>query len=207
MKNPRKRKAASEVFSAFLGPPKKRDPSHVKLREMGWAMTQRVFHPTDVWLTKDANAFMAKNLTLIPEQKRELEIDLVQESFLKDFEKVPGYKANFEFKNKMFPSMKSQRTSLVTLFKLRDAVTRVKLQVDDTLDSCGAVALPDDSPEAGYSSWGQEAVSAVFKPLQSPPQVDIKVDKDELELENLDLDPNTMAVIQERAQKKLDKNK
>ena len=38
-----------------------------------------------VWLTKDDNAFMARNLTLIPEQKRELESDLVQESFLKDF--------------------------------------------------------------------------------------------------------------------------
>ena len=62
-------------------------------------MGQRVFHPPDFWLTKDVNAFMTKNLTLIPEQKRELESDLVQESFLKDFEKVPGYKASFEFKD------------------------------------------------------------------------------------------------------------
>ena len=68
---------------------------HVKLREMGWAMAQRVFHLLDVWLTKDANAFMTKNLTLIPEQKREWKSDLVQESFLKDFEKFSGYKANF----------------------------------------------------------------------------------------------------------------
>ena len=90
-------------FSAFAGPPKKCDPSHVKLRETGWAMAQRVFHPQDVWLTKDANAFMAKNLTLVPNQKKELESDLIQESFLKDYEKVPGYKASFEFKNKMLP--------------------------------------------------------------------------------------------------------
>ena len=48
-------------------------------------MGQRVFHPPDFWLTKDANAFMTKNLTLILEQKRELESDLVQVSFLKDF--------------------------------------------------------------------------------------------------------------------------
>ena len=89
-------------MAAFLGPPKKHDPTHVKLREMGWAMAQRVFHPPDVWLTKDANAFMAKNLTLIPEQKRELGSNLVQETFLKDFDKVPGYKASFEFKNRMF---------------------------------------------------------------------------------------------------------
>ena len=132
-------------------------------------MAQRGFHLTDVWLTKDANAFMTKNLTLIPEQKRELESDLVQENFLNNFEKVPGYKANFEFKNKMFASMRSQKTSLVPLFKLGDTVTRVKLQVDDTLDVSGAVVVPDNSPEAGYSGWGQEAVFAVFKPLQSPP--------------------------------------
>ena len=78
---------------------------------------------------------MAKNLTLIPDQKRELESDLVQEAFLKDFEKVPGYKANFEFKNKMFTSMRSQKISLVPLFKLKDTDTRVKMQVDDTLDN------------------------------------------------------------------------
>ena len=51
------------------------------------------------------------------------------------------------------------------MFKLRDAVTRVKMQVDDTLDSSGAVVIPDDDPEAGYSGWGEEAVSRVFKPL------------------------------------------
>ena len=105
---------------------------------------------------------MAKNLTLISEQKRELESDLVQESCLKAFEKVPNYKTNFEFKNKMFLSMRSQITILVPLFKLRDAGTRVKLQVDETLDSSGAVVVLDNSPEAGYSGWGQEAVSAVF---------------------------------------------
>ena len=109
---------------------------------------------------------MTKNLTLIPGQKRELESDLVQESFLKDFEKVPGYKASFEFKNKIFASMWSQRTSLVPLFKLGDTVTRVKMQVDDTLDSSGAVVVPDDSPETGYSSWGEEVVSAVSKLLR-----------------------------------------
>ena len=85
-------------------------------------MAQRVFHPPDIWLTKDANAFMSKNLTLIPEQRKELESDLIQESFLKDYEKVPGYKASFELNNKIFTSMRSQRTSLVPLFKLEDTV-------------------------------------------------------------------------------------
>ena len=52
-------------------------------------MAKRVFHPPEAerWPTKEANAFMAKNLTLVPEQKIELESDLNQEAFLKDFEK------------------------------------------------------------------------------------------------------------------------
>ena len=70
IRNPKKHKASSQAFAAFSGPAKKHDPTHVKLREMGWAMAQRVFHPPDIWLTKDANAFMTKKLTLIPEQKR-----------------------------------------------------------------------------------------------------------------------------------------
>ena len=65
-------------------------------------MGQRVFHPPDFWLTKDSGEFITKILTLILEQKRELESDLVQESFLKDFEKVPGYKASLQLKNKMY---------------------------------------------------------------------------------------------------------
>ena len=91
-------------------------------------MAKRVFHPPEAerWPTKEANAFMAKNLTLIPEQKIELESDLNQEAFLKDFEKNPSYKQAFDFKTKMFTSMKSQRTSLVPLFRLTDQITQVK---------------------------------------------------------------------------------
>ena len=57
----------------------KHDPAHVKLREMGWAMAQRVFHPQEAerWPTKDANTFMNKHLTLVLEQMKELESDLV----------------------------------------------------------------------------------------------------------------------------------
>ena len=66
-------------------------------------MAQRVFYPNPVWQTKDASAFMTKSLTLIPEQKRELESDLIQESFLKDYEKVPGYKASFQIKIRCSP--------------------------------------------------------------------------------------------------------
>ena len=69
---------------------------------------------------------MNKHLTLIPEQRKELESNLVQENFVKDFEKNPSYKASFEFKTQMFASMKSQRTSLVPLFIFTDSVTQVK---------------------------------------------------------------------------------
>ena len=102
----------------------------------------------------------------------------------------------------MFPLLRSQRTSLISLYKLRDVVTRVKIKVDDTLDSSEAVFVLDDDPEAGYSGWGEEAVSAVFKPLQSPPQIDIKTEDDELKLDDLYLDPDTLLTIQERAKAK-----
>ena len=150
---------------------------------------------------------MAKNLTLVPDQKKELERDLIQESFLKNYEKVPGYKTSFEFKNKMFAFMRSQRASLVPLFKLRDEIGKVKWEMDDTLDSCGAVVLPRDNPEAGYSSWGQETVSVVFRPLQSPPQVEIAAEVDKLELLDLELDPAMVETIQERVRAKLKTNK
>ena len=84
IRDSRKHKASEDVLDTFSGPPKKCDPDHVKLKGTGWTMAQRVFHPSDVWPTKDANAFMAKNLTLVPNQKKELESDLVQESFLED---------------------------------------------------------------------------------------------------------------------------
>ena len=113
----RKRKATDEIMEIFAGPSKKRDPTHIRLRDIGWSMALLVFRPSDLWPTKDANAFMAKNLCLIPEQKKELDKDLVQEPFLKDFEKVPAYKASFEYKNKMFASLRAQRTALVPLFK------------------------------------------------------------------------------------------
>ena len=69
--------------------------------------------------------------------------------------------------------MRSQKTSLIPLSKLEDMVTRVKMQVDDTLDGSGAVVIPDDCPKSRYSSWGEEVVSTGFKQLQSPPQIDI----------------------------------
>ena len=116
---------------------------------------------------------MNKHLTLVPEQRKELESDLVGENFLKDFEKNPSYKASFEFKTKMFASMKSQRTSLVPLFKLTDLVARVKQHVDDTLEISRAAVVPKDNPEASYTSWGEKDVPKIFKLMMVPPQVAI----------------------------------
>ena len=47
----------------------------------------------------------------------------------------------------MFGSMRSQRTSLVPLFKHGDLVTTVKMQVDETFDSQGAVHSGGNSLE------------------------------------------------------------
>ena len=95
----------------------------------------------------------------------------------------------------MFASMRSQQTTFVLLFKLGDKITRVKHQMDDTLDSCEAVVIPRDNPRAGYFSWGQETVSAVFSPLQSPPQVEVDAEPNKIELDVLELDPATVEVI------------
>ena len=107
-----------------------------------------------------------------------MESDLVGESFLKDYEKTPGYKASFDFKTKMFTSMRSQRTSLVPLFRLTDSVTQVKQHVDETLDISWAVVIPESNPEAGYTGSGEEDVPTIFKPLLAPPQVPLQQEED-----------------------------
>ena len=59
---------------------------------------------------------MIKYLTLVPDQKMNLESDLYLEPFLMWHEKNPSYKLVYDFKTKMFGSLKAQRTSLVPLF-------------------------------------------------------------------------------------------
>ena len=81
--------------------------------------------------------------------------------------------------------MRSQRFSQAPLFKLGDAVTRVKIQEDVTMDSSRAVVAPD-VPGAGYSGWGQEVVPAMFESLQLLPWVDIQAEDDEIEPNVLD---------------------
>ena len=171
-------------------------------------MAKRVFHPPEAerWPTKEANTFMNKHITLVPEQRKELESDLTLESFLKDFEKSPSYKASFEFKTKMFASMKSQRTSLVPLFRLTDSVAQVKQHVDETLDISWAVVIPESNPEAGYTGSGEKDVPTIFKPLLAPPQVPLRHNEDSLDISDIEgLDPQIAELIQEKARAKAPK--
>ena len=65
----------------------------------------------------------------------------------------------------------------------------------------------DCDPEAGYPSWGEEDVPALFKPLLIPPQVTVNSEVDRLDINYQDLDSDTVRVIQERVKAKIDKNK
>ena len=87
--------------NAFIKPSKSEDPRYIGLQESGWAIAQKVFHPTKQWPTKVANACMVKNLTLILDLKKKLESDLYQYKFLKEFMLVPGYMPHFELKSKL----------------------------------------------------------------------------------------------------------
>ena len=92
------------------------------------AMAKRVLQALEAerWPSAEAHAFMKKYLTLIPDQRMRLESDLYLEPFLKEHKKNPSYKQAFDFKTKMFGSLKSQRTSLVPLFKLIDRLVEVR---------------------------------------------------------------------------------
>ena len=122
---------------------------------------------------------MKKYLTLVPDQKMRLESDLYLEPFLKEHKKNPSYKQAYDFKTKMFGSLKAQRTSLVLLFKLLDRLVEVKQQVDDTLDMSKAVIAPVSHPDVGPNpGWGEDDVHAMFRPLLISPEVTL-VQKDE----------------------------
>ena len=149
IQNPSKGKVHSEVFSTFKGKPRGNYPNHVELSEAGLAMAKRVFHPPEAerWPSAEASAFMKKYLILVQDQRMNLESDLYLEPFLKEHEKNPSYKQAYDFKTKMFGSLKAQRTTLVPLFKLLDRLVEVKQKVDDTLDMSKAVIAPVCHPD------------------------------------------------------------
>ena len=146
---------------------------------------------------------MNKHLPLIPKQRKELESDWTREYFLNKYEKNPSFKACFEFKTKMFASMKSQRMSLVPLFRQLDKVAQVKQCVDETLDISGTAVVPEGNPEAGYTGWEEENVPAIVKPLLTLPQVPLRQEEDELNHTYIEgLDPQIVEWIQEKARAK-----
>ena len=104
--NQRKRKVHQETFEAFIGRPRVDDPNHVILGAAGLAMAKRVLYPPEPerWPTAEANSFMKKYLTRIPEQRQQLESDLYMEPFLREHERNPSVKQAFDFETKMFAS-------------------------------------------------------------------------------------------------------
>ncbi len=75
--------------------------------------------------------------------------------------------------------------------------------MDETLDICGAVVIPEGNPEAGFSGWGEEDVLAIFRPLLTSPQVPLVQEQDKLDISNIDgLDPQIAELIQEKARAK-----
>ena len=115
--------------------------------------------------------------------KDNLESDLYLEPFLKEHEKNPSYKQAYDFKTKMFGSLKAQRTSLVPLFKLLDRLVEVKQQVDDTLDMSKAVVAPVGYLGVAHNpGWGEENVPAIFRPLVISLEVTLVQEDEELDL-------------------------
>ena len=110
----------------------------------------------------------------------------------------------------MFGSLKSQRTSLVPLFRLLDSFDQVKQKVDDTLDMSGAVVTLEGHPEAGPNpGWGEDDVPAIFRPLLSSPEVPLEQEEDdELDLSDIEgLDQQVFAHIQQKARDKAVRNR
>ena len=70
-----------------------------------------------------------------------MESDLNDNNFLKEYEKVLGYKSHFEIKSKIQTSIRLQRNSLVPIFVLADEVTKVMTEMTDTLDVCKAEVI------------------------------------------------------------------
>ena len=139
-------------------------------------MAKKVFHPKEVWPLKEANAFLMKNLTLVKEQREELESDLKQDNSLKPHEKHTSFKAVSDFKAKMNKQQKTQRASLVPLLTIPDKPLQAKLAVHNILEECGAEVIDSNDPRAVYSGWENKIFPPVFKPLKSDPSVDVSYD-------------------------------
>ena len=73
---PKRRKVIEDVMGALLGKFGPDESKMVKLGPAAWKTAKQVFHASvPLWSTKDCNAFMAKYLQLVPQQKKEFEAD------------------------------------------------------------------------------------------------------------------------------------
>ena len=134
-----------------------------------------------------------------------LESDLYLESFLKEYKKNHSYKQAYDFKTKMFGSLRAQRSALVPLFKLLDKIVEVKQKVDDTLDMSKAVVAPVCQPNVDPNpGWGEDDVPAIFRPLLISPEVTLEQEEEDLDLSEIDnLPPEVLDQIQMKPGKEL----
>ena len=72
-----------------------------------------------------------------------MESDLNDNNFLKEYEKVLGYKSHFEIRSKIQFFMRLKWNSLVPIFVLADEVTKVMMEMTDTLDVCEAEVISE----------------------------------------------------------------
>ena len=86
----------------------------------------------------------------------------------------------------MFQSLKTQRTSLVSILKLTDSVTEIKHKVGEAKDISRAVAASQDYPESGAPGLGEDDIPVIFKPLLFSPKVPLAMDIRELDLSDIE---------------------
>ena len=79
-----------------------------------------------------------------------------------------------------------------------DQAVRVKEDVDDTLDRCGAVVMGEDHPDTVFPGLGNDTLCAVFRILLYIPPKGIHF-KDRIEPDGLGLLQDVKDIIQERA--------
>ena len=61
--------------------------------------------------------------------------------------------------------MRTQHASTSPLFVMANQAVKVKENVNDTLDSCGAAVIGGNHPEVIFMKWGQENFDCVSTPL------------------------------------------
>ena len=144
--DPKHHQVPSEVLDTFMGPPCKEDPNLVRLKEAGLRLARRVFYTKEAWPLKRASAYLSKYLSLVKEQREELESDLKKEEFLNLLEKQASFKATFDFRAKMNTQQRAQRATMVPLFTIPDKLVKIKISVDAIWGECGTKVLDCTDP-------------------------------------------------------------